>query len=463
MARIIRCLFIIYILILSSIVVFADNVSKEDKKLLKKLKKEYNLKKKPIFIEKFGLRYLRLLRKDGTILIADSLGEIIIPDNEQIEYTSIDCVESLKNGCIFIAYNYRKNETTLYSKLGKRIKTFKGRLRRIQSYYKLSNNIKSGLITSDGEEILPIEYDLIYEYLNNIYIRKNNYEGAITNDSIIGIIPCIFNDVKYNATDKLWYVKIHKFDEYVVYNHQETYDFTFRDEGEQLLEQGKYLEIIDLYQNKFDSIPHSRVYVAISEYELANSSFEALKAKLDVRGTREITLEEEYNIKKGVQHLLSRLNNAELQIDEYERLNEKDFEKIAINYRNHIKELKAISQDLYSNITEIVRDNNNRFIENERQRISDDINKAEIERLKLERIKLENERINLRNKEQHLKYLNGKKSSDKHRDVKRESTTTNLKQRNRTNTSKEKIKGKWDSDRNTYNSRIREDDKRTRK
>lgn len=96
MARIIRCLFIIYILILSSIVVFADNVSKEDKKLLKKLKKEYNLKKKPIFIEEFGLRYLRLLRKDGTILIADSLGEIIIPDNEQIEYTSIDCVESLK-------------------------------------------------------------------------------------------------------------------------------------------------------------------------------------------------------------------------------------------------------------------------------------------------------------------------------------------------------------------------------
>lgn len=306
----------------------AKEIEKQHKELIKKLKKENNLKSVEVKIEKDGYWYFLLTGKNKMLGVANNEGKVIIP----VEKSIISYFSGEKKGIVktpitdkYIikagsAYPYEETSPvfltlssyyTIFSLNGEVLRDGIIQIRKIPGYWIISTyNDKItyindrdfiyrgkciGLLNGNGELLIEPKYECIiigglYEpkdesKLNELvkiqmctFSKKNEngikVEGAITLNGMLKPLPCIFNgitiDHKYEigkGIKYIWLVKkteLGRFEEYT----EDSLNGKYRDKGEELFEQKKYDEVVEYYSKEGINQPWSKFYSGVSLFNL---------------------------------------------------------------------------------------------------------------------------------------------------------------------------------------------------
>ena len=318
---------------------FAQDVKtleKQNKELIKNLKKSNELKDVEIKIENDGYWYFLLVGKDKTLGVANQDGKIIIPiGNNSINYFPAEQEGIVKTGIsekyvikMGFAYAYEATQPSfLIHKMNYSIVSPNGnilidnikQIRKTYGYWLISNSnekIKSshdvdalspfrfegrdiGLIKGDGEILVKPEYESIslgcgfqpheeskIKELDDIriceYSKKNednvSVKGAITLDGTLPPLPCIFNDIiiseKYTSEAGLKKIWMVKRTELGGYEEytENSLSKKYRDEGEKLFEQGQYEHVVEFYSKEGVLQPWAKFYSGASLFHLGISN-----------------------------------------------------------------------------------------------------------------------------------------------------------------------------------------------
>lgn len=300
--------------------------TKGQKKILKALKKEYNLSYASFnrdIIDNFA--YIRMYTKNHNELIADSLGNIIIPNSNQSQtnYISIHYEPERKGGFkkryennslinrfyvgnqgCFVAQD-RMGTHYFYDRTGAMTTKYAGILYRCfnldaywvksvsddgknlsDSTYARRNNV--GLIYMDGTPLIPTEYADITTTISGLCYVSQYVEGVIRH-GIIDLahtttyekVPCLFNKVVISKNGKNLLVRKHELDSFVVYSPDSTYSISYIDEGERLFESGQYDEAQKYYFINKDSIPWANAYLGVCRWKMAESEYRISQSSID--------------------------------------------------------------------------------------------------------------------------------------------------------------------------------------
>lgn len=417
--------FITICLLLSCISLMAQN-NKKEKKLLKSLKKEYGL----LYADYIKCRgddftYIYLKTKNGYLMIADSIGQLIIPTNypSQENYTNIEYVPSHKRGYetkhmygsvagrfyignqgCFVAKDESGNYI-FYNQKGTKLSEFTGFLHesyRTDAYLatfipktgndysnKLSANTNNkGLLAKDGTVLIPTVFSEIdAEDTGLCYVSQN--ENGIIKRGVINIantahvdVPCIFNKVVLSEKNNAWLVRMHELDTLSVYSPDSAYSCTYTDDGEQLYESGQYEEARKYYSIEHSNSLWANAYLGACGWKLAVSSFNKAEHALDELG----------KTTNSYGHDIA--NTVYNQLDLFEKES-----KIAIKYfdlylqgedERYKPRIKEIKYDLVKlmNESDILRKSVTRELEAYKYR-----RETYLEEERLEQIKTENERV----------------------------------------------------------------------
>lgn len=320
--------FITICLLLSCTSLMAQN-SKQEKKLLKSLKKEYGLLYAS-YMKSWSdnYKYIRLFTKDGHHpMIADSLGRLIIPNTypAQINYTNIKYIPSHKRGydtkhihgstieCFYVGNQgcfvteKAPGNYIFYNQNGIKLSEFTGSLYeeyKIDAYlatfisqedsnkseYLSINANNKGLLSKDGTVIIPTIYsDIDVPNTGLCYVSQN--KNGIIKRGVINIantayidVPCIFNKVVLSEDNNTWLVRMHELDTLSVYSPDSAYSCTYIDDGEQLYESGQYEEVRKYYSIEHSNVPWANAYLGACSWQLALESFGIAKHALEELG-----------------------------------------------------------------------------------------------------------------------------------------------------------------------------------
>ena len=159
-----------------------SNQSRQEKSIVKTLKKQYKLEQVDIVKPFDDFVYYELLSKDNKRMIADSTGVVIIPQSKQLNDAYQNNIEFIKehkkgyyrdrNSQLSLTY-YTGNESVFvtrsgidkdvnkyefFSKSGSLLFTFEGNLEKSSSlpvYKSIDLSGNYGLLTLDGRMLLP--------------------------------------------------------------------------------------------------------------------------------------------------------------------------------------------------------------------------------------------------------------------------------------------------------------------
>lgn len=149
----------------------------------------------------------------------------------------------------------------------------------------------SGLYTSDGREILPINCYFIEidgkvckykQMFGELGKGGNLFTGAIMLDGSIPNIPCQFTDVKYDAENNQWLVMEPEKYEMEPFDPSKHYASNMKDEGVKLYWSGKYDEVIEYYSKEGISKPWAKYYTASSILTKANNLYYNIRRFIEV-------------------------------------------------------------------------------------------------------------------------------------------------------------------------------------
>lgn len=290
-----------------------ENLNKQEKKLLKSLKKKYSLAG-AYFVDKASAhKYIKLTNRDFEYAIANLSGNIIIAYDtipHLIGYDEIKYNEAYKKGDFY--YDYRtgwrdsvwidtdecflasKGEShTFYDMSGNKLLDFDGFLYERANTYLARKGYsgREGLISKDGRILIPVEYDRIIIDSECEYILVEKKEDGITkkgvfliNDDSLKVIPCLFNQIEFEEDSKQWKVSLHEYDSLITYNPSGIYEIEYRDEGEKMFAQGRYEEARRFYVLQQYNVPWAKFYIGatyykevLKEYNRANLLLEELE------------------------------------------------------------------------------------------------------------------------------------------------------------------------------------------
>ncbi len=147
-----------------------------------------------------------------------------------------------------------------------------------------STGNQKGLLTLDGEVIFPQEYNRFYiETSGFVKCFKKETDGLsrcggkMLNTTITDIVvPPIFFDVTYNTFTKTIECKIHRDDEYEVYNPQINYEANYKDKGERLYDMGKYQDVITYYEGEGYGIAWGDYYMGLAAEKIAKAEMDKM-------------------------------------------------------------------------------------------------------------------------------------------------------------------------------------------
>lgn len=311
-----------------------DYVTKQEKKTIRSLKRAYRLESVAIQRPNKTFMYYELCNKEGKIMIADSTGNVIIPQSKSDNDAYSNCIEfinSAEKGYLFLAMKSiggKKYEYRFFSTKGELIVTYNGKLSKsryptIFVYQNLIGNF--GLVSNDGKQILPNDYSYISVDSSGICKLtqlKNGIErrGAYSlSDKIRTSVPCDFYNVDYSETEKCWKIQVHKYDSTFVYNDTCHYDTSFLDEGQKLFESKEFLEARKFYTINAENIKWAYFYIGASFYmeimqlrEDMNSCMKELKISCD---RKDISIATELH--KNLQLLTTKIEKAEQSFNLY--------------------------------------------------------------------------------------------------------------------------------------------------
>lgn len=142
-----------------------------------------------------------------------------------------------------------------------------------------STGNQKGLLTIDGEIIFPQEYNRFYiETSGFVNCFKNESDGLsrcggkMLNIAITDIVvPPIFFDVTYNTSTKAIECKMHRDDEYEVYNPQKIYIVHYKDRGERLFDMGEYQDVITFYEGEGYGTAWGDYYMGLAAEKIAKA------------------------------------------------------------------------------------------------------------------------------------------------------------------------------------------------
>ena len=303
--------------------------NRQEKKLLKSLKKEYGLYDayfKRSWRDNYA--YIVLRTKDWDTMIADSLGNIIIPDTfpSQNKYTSIEYVPERKKGyernryynstenCYFAGnkgcFVAKDNSGTYFfiDRNGTVISEFSGTLHdcySLDAYLAISNTDKNqnaseystvsannvGLLSKDGTAIIPTEYSKINTTKSGLCYVTQKVEGVIRHGAIniantteYTNVPCKFNKVILSENGHDFLVRTHELDTFSLYSPDSVYSYSYIDEGERLFESKQYEEVHKYYSIINNNAPWANAYLGASCWKLALSDYETAERVLEELG-----------------------------------------------------------------------------------------------------------------------------------------------------------------------------------
>ncbi|MBO7067978.1 MAG: hypothetical protein J6W52_04795 [Bacteroidaceae bacterium] len=153
----------------------------------------------------------------------------------------------------------------------------------------LSTGNKKGLLTFDGEIIFPQEYNHFYiepSGFVNCYKKESDGLSRCGGKMLKGatsdiIVPPLFQDVTYNSSKNAIECKIHRDEEYEVYNPQKSYEVVFRDKGERLYDMGKYQDVITFYEGEGYGIAWGDYYMGLSAEKIAKAEMNKLNSVIN--------------------------------------------------------------------------------------------------------------------------------------------------------------------------------------
>lgn len=307
----------------------SKQLAKDYKPTMKMLKKKYDLSRVIAISYKDGFNYFLLCKKEKTenaVGIANKVGDLLIPIGNKnifykvendgtryfliknrflqygvsdlygktmipVKYFDITYYPPLKKGVTvqtstyggetFESKYYHENcegvflakypeASCLVSSDGRILRdSIKGAIERCPGYWFVgeAKDNDRGLLSSNGETIVPREYRSIYILEKVCYYEKVvdgiTYKGAIALDNSVPIVPCMFNTV-FLSDDNNWFVKRRANDETEKYNPDKNYNTDFHDKGEELYERGKYDEVIEFYAKEGIDAPWAKFFTAVS-------------------------------------------------------------------------------------------------------------------------------------------------------------------------------------------------------
>lgn len=323
---IMKNIFIEIALLLSFTVLMAQD-NKSVRRILKSLKKEYGLsyadyRKSP----SDNYSYIYLFTKDGHSMIADTLGQLIIPGiyPSQDKYISIEYIPShkrefgkkrkygLSSDCFYVGNQEcfvakeKSGNYSFYNQKGVKLSDFSGSLHKcseVDGYLATSipkgandtgasftktNNI--GFLSKDGTVLIPaVYYEIDATNMGICYVSQNDNgiirHGAINiADTTSTDVPCLFNKVVLSNDGNTWLVGMHELDTLSVYSPDSIYSCTYIDDGERLYESGQYEEARKYYSIKHCDEPWTNAYLGACSWKLAVRSFVTAENTLEELG-----------------------------------------------------------------------------------------------------------------------------------------------------------------------------------
>ena len=175
--------------------------------------------------------------------------------------------------------------TFVSRKDNKVLHTYEGDIKQVKGYFweisKSSGSIanNSGLYTRDGEEIFPQEYTGFSFWGSTGLVKSLRKKGTV---DVYGakmikpgladtVVPALFNDVRWNSSIMDYECRIHRGDPYKRYDPAATYDFSYKDRGEELYDAGRFQEVITYYEGEGYGKVWGDYYMGLSANEIAKN------------------------------------------------------------------------------------------------------------------------------------------------------------------------------------------------
>lgn len=296
-------IFIILLLAFFSVnVVAKDGYTKEERKIIRVLKKQCRIDDVD-FLQAGDLRYILIYDKKGNAIVANADGKIIIPSgyfdywgNLEInlsEQENLDGKYNPGNKTTFCIK--RKGQNLFFDADGNLLAIIDGELKnhdRMNFYYHITENgQRIGLVAKDGRTLLEPKYtnvDVCDDGICFVTSKTNgvNLVGAYSlAESILPNVPCSFNEVVLSENRNEWLVRVHEFDSLESYNPDSLYARTYKDFGMELFAQHKYEKCREFYSIVGDDIAWANFYIGASymkEIEILMSENEKDIHKLEI-------------------------------------------------------------------------------------------------------------------------------------------------------------------------------------
>lgn len=138
---------------------------------------------------------------------------------------------------------------------------------------------QKGLLTLDGNVIFPQEYNSFFiETSGFVNCFKKEADGLsrcggkMLDSSISDVfVPPLFLDVTYKKATNTIECKIHRDDEYEVFNPSKKHEVTFKDKGERLYDMGKYQDVITYYEGEGYGTIWGDYYMGLAAEKIAKA------------------------------------------------------------------------------------------------------------------------------------------------------------------------------------------------
>lgn len=314
-----RRFLLIFLGLLPCLAFAKSDLSKQEKAIVKALKKQYKLESVEIARPYSGFVYYELLTKDFKWMIADSAGQVIIPQSKQASDAYQNNIRFIRghekgldrfrergrnartitayypgNQSVFLAYKGiggGSNEYQFVSTTGELLYRFDGSISEdFNSPVYISKDLMGGLgiMAMDGRTLLPNDYTSIETRADGIcalYQMQNGVErmgGTCVSDMTQTSVPCIFNHVEYSQSKGCWMVQIHEYDTIQAYKADGQYDTSFMDEGQRLFEQQQYEEARKYYTLNGSEAKWAQFFIGATYYKAIVALYQDMNDALAV-------------------------------------------------------------------------------------------------------------------------------------------------------------------------------------
>lgn len=419
-----------------------SDLTKQEKAIVKALKKQYKLEDVDVRHPYNSFTYYDLLTKDFNRMIADSTGNVIIPQSKLAS-------DAYQNSIKFIMghtqgyNNYRErgrnarsirayypgnepvfvanksigggmNEYEFFSTSGEVLKTFDGNISEsLSAPVNISKDMAGnfGVMTMDGRELLPCKYSSVEvreDGICSIMQIRDEIErmgGACISDMTKESVPCNFYYVEYSQSRKSWLVQIHEFDSLIVYDENKQYNTSFLDDGQRLFEMQQYEEARKYYSLNGDNAQWAKFYIGATYHISAQKIYDDMNDAL-MRLDRSSNRQDRHiaaDIRSDIGLFKSETEKAERAFREYIDGNHTQYVSKAKEFLYELSKMQTNVLVMESRLGMALSDFERRCTDLEKREQEDYNRRLEQQQLNLERQKLHEQRLAREQRERDLR------------------------------------------------------------